>query len=170
MFLVHWPFANTRVKGIVSRFPLLRPEDPVLGEQDLVNRYNSRTTPWKRAFEKNQILFGANIDDFQISYRLGLHAVLSGHPLSLDDLRRPGAATDGTGRPFAMGAVGHPPAVEAMPLHDPRETPSLALAGYVDFFADCENFRTDRLTQGVVVRIVHSYFFECFEAGVAGFF
>src|SRR4051794_10203703 len=81
--------------------------------------------------------------------RLDAHP--AGHPQTLEDPAGGGAATDRARLAVvAVGAVGGADPVEAVPLHDTRETLALAGAGDVDLLAGGEDVGTELLAEGVV--------------------
>jgi len=138
-----------------------------LCEQDLVNRYDSRTAPGKGAFQHDKILFGPDINDFQISDRLGIPAVLPGHPFALGDLGWPGAAADRPRSPVTMTTVGFPSTAKSVAFDYPGKSPSFGYAGDIDLFADGEDIGSDGLPRGIVLRVLHPHFFQRGKTGIA---
>src|SRR5688500_2368730 len=94
----------------------------LLHEDDAVGRTSYRPA------DVDQIALGVDLLDAEMSLRVTMVAVMTGHLLALDHTRRIGARPDGARPAVLRVAVGVRSAMETMALHDALETAALRRA------------------------------------------
>src|SRR6266550_177892 len=101
------------------------------------------------AADVNEIAGGVDTLDAEMSLRVTLGAIVTRHPLALDDTRRIGAGAHGAGTTVLGVAVGVGTTVESVALDDALEPATLRSAGHLHLFAGGEDLDRDFVAEVV---------------------
>jgi hypothetical protein len=101
------------------------------------NEYQAPFGTRHRTFDSNQIFLRVNAHHFQILGGETLAAHVAGHPLPLENMRRPGGRADGTGRAPTVGlTVGFDTPGKTVPFDNTGKAAPFRFPGYVDLLTD----------------------------------
>src|SRR5687768_7188415 len=106
----------------------------LLHEYDAVRRTGDRTA------DVDQVALGVDLLDAEVSLRVAVIAVVTGHLLALDHTRRIGAWSDRSRTAVLGVSMRVRSAVKAVALHDALEPAALRCASDLDLVAGGEDF------------------------------